>query len=72
VYFFNSLKVDWRLADPSKVSGNDSQIYEAFLSYIDKIRHRAERLNEIAKMYANQPASSELASASKHALAYSN
>jgi arsenate reductase len=48
VYFGDSLKVHWGLADPSKVEGSDAEKEQAFLSCIEEIASRAEQLKVIA------------------------
>lgn len=60
VYFGASRKLHWGLADPSKITGSELQIEQAFLACIDEITKRVEMLKAIA---AQQLSSSELTSA---------
>jgi arsenate reductase len=48
LYFGNSLKVHWGLSDPSKATGDESQIEQAFLACIDEIADRVHTLKDIA------------------------
>jgi len=49
VYFGKSLKVHWGLSDPSKATGTDKEIEEAFLTTITEITARVEALKKIAE-----------------------
>jgi len=64
VYFGDSLKVHWGLADPSKVEGSDAEKEQAFLSCIEEIASRAEQL----KMLASQDLDKDALSAALHAM----
>ncbi|MFT4861559.1 MAG: arsenate reductase [Pseudohongiellaceae bacterium] len=55
LYFGNSLKVHWGLSDPSKFEGNEKGQEQAFLSCIEEIEKRAERLVEIANKNHDKP-----------------
>jgi arsenate reductase len=44
VWFGNSLKVHWGLADPSKLQGSDEQIADAFRESIEQIKNRVQAL----------------------------
>lgn len=44
VYFGKSLKVHWGLEDPSKISGSDEEIAEAFRRTIELIKQRVDAL----------------------------
>lgn len=48
LYFGNSNKIHWGLADPSKTEGDDAEIEQAFLGCIDEIAERAIKLRELA------------------------
>ena len=56
VYFGSSLKVHWGLSDPSKIQGDDAELEQAFLSCIDKIAMRAEKLRNVASQELDKPA----------------
>ncbi|MDU0354110.1 arsenate reductase ArsC [Paraglaciecola aquimarina] len=44
VWFGNSVKVHWGLADPSKLQGSDEELAQAFRDTIAEIKHRVEQL----------------------------
>ncbi|WP_339721060.1 arsenate reductase ArsC [uncultured Paraglaciecola sp.] len=44
LWFGNSLKVHWGLADPSKLQGDEAQIAAAFRSTIEQIKQRVQQL----------------------------
>lgn len=44
LWFGNSLKVHWGLADPSKLQGSETQIAEAFRATIEQIKQRVAQL----------------------------
>ncbi|WP_299081094.1 arsenate reductase ArsC [uncultured Paraglaciecola sp.] len=44
LWFGNSLKVHWGLADPSKLRGSEQQIAEAFQNTIEQIKQRVQQL----------------------------
>lgn len=48
VWFGHSLQVHWGLSDPSKLSGDDALIENAFLQTIQTIKERVIELKEIA------------------------
>lgn len=48
VWFGKSLKLHWGLEDPSKLSGSDEQIAEAFRHCIDLIKARVLALKDLA------------------------
>jgi arsenate reductase len=47
VWFGDSLKVHWVLADPSKLQGSETQIAEAFRATIKQIKQRVEQLSSL-------------------------
>lgn len=49
VWFGNSIKIHWGLADPSKVQGTDEQKAQAFRECIAQITVRAEQLKSLAQ-----------------------
>ena len=54
VYFGNSVKVHWGLSDPSKITGDESEIDTAFLVCIDEIVKRVHKLKDIAEKDLNK------------------
>lgn len=64
VYFGDSLKLHWGLADPSKVEGSDLEKEQAFLRCIEEIAVRAEQL----KVLASQDHNKDTLRAALHAL----
>ncbi|MCC2614755.1 arsenate reductase ArsC [Aestuariibacter halophilus] len=54
VWFGNNLKVHWGLADPSKLSGSDTQVAEAFRQTISEIEQRVKVLRDIAQLPRDQ------------------
>ena len=55
LYLHDSLRVHWGLSDPSKKQGSEQEIEQAFLSCIEEIALRVEKLNDIAiKHFANK------------------
>lgn len=53
VWFGNSIKVHWGLADPSKVQGSGSEIAEAFQQCMKQITQRVTQLKAIAQQDRN-------------------
>ena len=47
LWFGNSLKVHWGLADPSKLEGSEQQIASAFRTTIELIKQRVTQLNKL-------------------------
>lgn len=47
IWFGNSIKVHWGLADPSKLSGTEAEIADAFRSTIAEIKSRVEQLAQL-------------------------
>ncbi|MEC9319363.1 MAG: arsenate reductase ArsC [Pseudomonadota bacterium] len=48
VWFGQSIKVHWGLADPSKLEGSEEEIAAAFRDCIKEIKHRVSQLQGIA------------------------
>jgi len=48
VWFGQSIKVHWGLADPSKLEGSEEEIAAAFRDCIEEIKHRVSQLQGIA------------------------
>jgi arsenate reductase len=48
VWFGQSIKVHWGLADPSKLEGSEEEIATAFRDCIEEIKHRVSQLQGIA------------------------
>ncbi|MEM0912570.1 MAG: arsenate reductase ArsC [Pseudomonadota bacterium] len=49
VWFGQTLKVHWRLEDPSKLIGSDDTIAEAFRSTINTIKERVDALKDVSQ-----------------------
>ena len=49
VWFGDCLKVHWGLPDPSKLHGSEEEIKNAFLSVMEIIKARAEKIVELSK-----------------------
>ncbi|MGB3727216.1 MAG: arsenate reductase ArsC [Glaciecola sp.] len=49
IWFGNTIKVHWGLSDPSKLSGSDDEIAEAFRSSISIIKDRVISLRQLAE-----------------------
>lgn len=47
IWFGNSIKVHWGLADPSKLSGTEAEIADAFRNTIAEIKSRVEQLAQL-------------------------
>ncbi len=47
VWFGHSIKVHWGLADPSKLSGSDDDIANAFRNTMAILKNRIQRLSEV-------------------------
>lgn len=47
LYFGNSVKIHWGLADPSKIDGDETQVEQAFLTCIEAVEARARELREL-------------------------
>ena len=56
VWFGKSLKVHWGLADPSKLTGDEEQIAQAFRATIAEIKQRVEQLMAIEVAIENKEA----------------
>ncbi|MFM2482425.1 arsenate reductase ArsC [Celerinatantimonas sp. YJH-8] len=54
VWFGNALVVHWELQDPSKLTGTESQLAEAFRKTIAVIASRVDELKTIAKLPPQQ------------------
>lgn len=50
VWFGKSLKVHWGLTDPSKLSGSEEEVAEAFRQTIKEITQRVESLKAVARL----------------------
>lgn len=50
LWFGQSLKLHWGLADPSKLTGSEEDIAQAFNTCIQTIERRVEQLVDIAKL----------------------
>ncbi len=49
VWFGQSIKMHWGLADPSKLEGSEEEIAAAFRDCIEEIKHRVNQLQGIAE-----------------------
>lgn len=56
VWFGNSVKIHWGLADPSKLEGSDEEISDAFRQTIKQITQRVEQLAAIKADINDKPA----------------
>lgn len=54
VWFGNTIKVHWGLADPSKLEGSEEEIKKAFMNCIEQISTRVHSLLSVVE-YANDP-----------------
>lgn len=54
VYFSDSIKVHWGLADPSKIIGDNAAQEQAFLATINEITTRVQKLTSIASKNLNK------------------
>ena len=50
LWFGHSLKVHWGLEDPSKLSGTEEEIADAFRHTIELVRQRVQALKQIAAL----------------------
>ena len=54
VWFGQSIKMHWGLADPSKLEGTEEEIAAAFRECIKEIKHRVSHLQGIAEQALSQ------------------
>lgn len=54
IWFGNTLKIHWGLADPSKVIGSEAEVASAFADCINTIEQRVIQLQKIAQLDQNQ------------------
>lgn len=54
LYLGNCIKVHWGLGDPSKIEGSESEIQQAFVSCIDEIVTRVNKLKALAERKLNR------------------
>lgn len=50
VWFGNSIKIHWGLADPSKLTGSEQELADAFNQTIDVIKQRVKSLSAMAEL----------------------
>lgn len=61
LWFGKSLKVHWGLADPSKLSGSDSEVKQAFEATIAEIKNRVLAMKSLAHISSRKALKAALA-----------